>query len=409
MKKVAIVGNALAGFEVAKNLIANTSDYEITFFPFDNLWPVEQEGYGQFVQKKIKLKDLQRETQEFMSSKSIHVISDQEISRINIKNRKIYTPERKQFEFDVICLTELPRQKFYEIQGSKKDGVYGIRRLQDMIKIQKEVLQLEAAAIQGRGIDSLMIASALAATHMDVDMLSPDDNDFWNLFSHDALSEIKVQLEQNKIRLIRGHEISEVLGDAAAKAIRLKTGKIIATDMILFEDINFDYRVISDQELIAEERILVQENYKVAEGVYAFGYLAQEANLFSSARTQARRQACEVCSDILDQSLNSPETLERRDVTCGPMHFTLLGNVGLHQDGAIKDVLEKDPLRYGRLFIRDKKIFGAVLVNNSERADSILDAIVEAKEIEDFSTVLPEPSLTGATSEGIFSKDDHTL
>ena len=55
----------------------------------------------------------------------------------------------------------------------------------------------------------------------------------------EAAAQAKVDtMERQKLRIIPKNSISEVLGDIDTKAIRLESGKVFASDIVLFDEIH---------------------------------------------------------------------------------------------------------------------------------------------------------------------------
>ena len=86
-------------------------------------------------------------------------------------------------------------------------------------------------------------------------------------------------LEKRGIRLVSGG-MDDIIGETEVKAVRLKSGKVVACDMAVIEDAAPDLRFLNDTELVLDERIPVTRTFRTnIPEVYAIDAACQNNDL----------------------------------------------------------------------------------------------------------------------------------
>jgi hypothetical protein len=69
-------------------------------------------------------------------------------------------------------------------------------------------------------------------------------------------------LEGKGIRVFSENAVEEILGDAEVKAVKLKSGKVLACDTVIFDEAKADIRMLSEPTLTDEDKICIEDCFK---------------------------------------------------------------------------------------------------------------------------------------------------
>ena len=126
----------------------------------------------------------------------------------------------------------------------------------------------------------------------------------------DHWPEIESRWQEKGLRVFQSAGIQEVLGDAGVKAVRLNTGKVLASDMVIFTKTIPDFRVFSDEEISINKQVPLAEGHKsVYDGLYLIGELfcgsdsmEQSLNVEQLVASQAKRASFQIIEQPIDNN-----------------------------------------------------------------------------------------------------------
>ncbi|VAX35317.1 hypothetical protein MNBD_UNCLBAC01-599, partial [hydrothermal vent metagenome] len=184
------------------------------------------------------------------------------------KRKKIFMEDKSQIDFDEFYIANVPAYQFPDIKGIKKMGVYGLKSLKDIEKIINDLRLKETLVIQSTSADDLSIAKALVQREKEVIFIAQD-----------AMDE---SLGIEGLQIIQDNAIVEILGEKEGKAIRLRTGKVFAADVVMFGDLTEDFKIFTNSTLEVDQKICVnEEGLTNCDNVFALGEAAQVHESFA--------------------------------------------------------------------------------------------------------------------------------
>ncbi len=271
MKKIFILGSSAAIAQMIEGIRSNDQESTITLFSPDGFLPYDRSKFPEFLSGKIKLEELFVRNEQFYKTHRVEVVLDQTITRINLKRKKIYTEQKTQYDFDVLFASDMPDAKFQEIPGIKKDGVYGLSRLDEVKRIEEYSSLVDTIVIESNGISGFEAAVALAERKCEVYLIVPQDNFLMQSFDDERCENVRTALDDLGVKIIARNAISEILGEGDLRAIRLDSGKVLSAQMVILSSQRADLRLLDDQVEIVDFKIPTTEYFQTnADGFYVF-------------------------------------------------------------------------------------------------------------------------------------------
>ena len=282
MKKVLIVGGVAGGASTATRLRRLDENLEIVIFEKGEYVSFANCGLPYYIGDIIQNREsLLVQTPESLKARfNLDVRVSSEVVGINGKDKKVKvkTKNGEEYEeiFDFLVLAPGAKPIFPAIKGIENKKIFTLRNINDMDKIKSEIKNnaIKKAVVVGGGYVGIETAENLK--HLGIDttlveaapnILAPFDSEISNILEY--------ELVNNGIELMTSEKVVEFQEDANKIIIKLESGKIVTTDMVILSiGVSPDTKFLQGSGINLGERghILVNENLETnIDGVYALG------------------------------------------------------------------------------------------------------------------------------------------
>ena len=282
MKKVLIVGGVAGGASTATRLRRLNENLEIVIFEKGEYVSFANCGLPYYIGDIIQNREsLLVQTPESLKARfNLDVRVNSEVVGVNggDKKVKVKTKNGEEYEeiFDFLVLAPGAKPLFPSIKGIENKKIFTLRNINDMDKIKSEIKNnaIKKAVVVGGGYVGIETAENLKHLGIDVTLieaaphiLAPFDSEISNILEY--------ELVNNGIELMTSEKVVEFQEDANKIIIKLESGKIVTTDMVILSiGVSPDTKFLQGSGINLGERghILVNENLETnIDGVYALG------------------------------------------------------------------------------------------------------------------------------------------
>lgn len=282
MKKVLIVGGVAGGASTATRLRRLDENLEIVIFEKGEYVSFANCGLPYYIGDIIQNREsLLVQTPESLKARfNLDVRVNSEVVGVNGKDKKVKvkTKNGEEYEeiFDFLVLAPGAKPIFPAIKGIENKKIFTLRNINDMDKIKSEIKNnaIKKAVVVGGGYVGIETAENLK--HLGIDttlveaapnILAPFDSEISNILEY--------ELVNNGIELMTSEKVVEFQEDANKIIIKLESGKIVTTDMVILSiGVSPDTKFLQGSGINLGERghILVNENLETnIDGMYALG------------------------------------------------------------------------------------------------------------------------------------------
>jgi len=269
MKKILILGSSIAGVKAIEEIRRSQPDCEATILT-DGEYPYDRGLFAPVLAKEVDYKKIFYKPNDYYEKNHINVVVGQKISRINLKKCKVTTEDKQSYEGDCLIVTDAPGYKLPEIKGVNKNGVYTLQQLTELDQILDFLPLIDAVVIQSDSSRGASIAAAFLKRDKEVIWVVSSGQVAQDLLAADTTGQLSGAAKENKLRVVAANPISEILGEGDVKAIRLKSGKVLAAQIIIFPDAPVDFKLLTDPSVTVDGKIRVNEQFQTGvEGVFA--------------------------------------------------------------------------------------------------------------------------------------------
>lgn len=387
MKNVVILGSSPAGIKAAEEIRKTDPSAEISVFCEGNTFPFDRDLLGKFLAGEAKEEEILYRPKEFYKDQNINVVLGRKIQRVDFKKNRLITEEKEQVLFDVLIVTDVPMIRLTEMKGAQKMGVFHLRRLSDIKDLLSVLHLVDAVAVAADGFLALKTVLGLRKKKKEVLWVLPASYPLSEIIGQDAADLIVKELEANGIRIICGNAIAEILGEGDVKAVRLKTGKVIAVQAVVAGGALPDLKLFADTALAPETGLVTNHDFKTnLNHVFALDHVCQikgeefrprEDVFLETLEAQGQTAGKAVCGE----TVACEEPAFSQVVTVFGLDCVFAGKV--RPDNETKEYLKTDPAAklYRKILVKDNRVVGAVFFNCPSEKEQILGYVRNRQDI----------------------------
>ena len=387
MKKIVIIGNSLAGIKAAEEIRKYDPSSEITVLALEENLPSDRHAFAALVAKDISKQHIFYHPPAYYQKLKIHFVTDKKLSRVNFKRNRIFTGDSTPIAYDFLIIADTDLTAFPEIKGVGKSGSYALRRFCDLQELTKNLLLIDTIVIQSETLSGLKMACALNRIGKEVIWITADTQLLPSEMKDESSQILCRILEEDGIRIMTENAVAEILGDIEVKAVRLKSGKVLASQAVVFTDLSADLKMFKDTALEFHTRIPVNDHFQTnLANVFAVDGVCDFSNI-----TNAEQQGTMVARTILNSG-NSDTTFTQQPVAAEERQAenffcpvaeiktrnSLIHFIGKTQVGEglfFQNQHQPEEKIYRKFFLANNRVIGAVLINCGSEKEKIIQLV----------------------------------
>jgi nitrite reductase (NADH) large subunit len=375
MPKTVIIGNSTAAVSAAEEIRQKDPDGEVTLVCPEGVLPYDRTLLPSLASRSIKeLQTFIRPEKSFRDQK-INLVIDQPVTRISIKRKNIGLENKTQINFDKLLLVDPPVIKLPPIKGHNKEGVFDVYRLNNVKELAKQVTFVDHIIVFVTHFAGFEMACALSGQGKEIIIVTEGAGILTGIFDEETSSLLKQVVEGKGLRVIAGDPLVEILGDAQVKAVRLKSGKVIAAEMVILDQVEPDVRLLSESGLLENDAIAVKDDFKtLVSDVFVCAEAAGQYDLLPQESIDVGRRAAAL---LAGTESNSQSAISIRmfgnkvcDGFCG-------GILRLPEGGSERMQFDGPANIYKKIYLDNGHLAGAVWFNAPSDKDKVEQALIQ--------------------------------
>lgn len=396
MKNLVLLGGSIASLKAVELLRTKEIIPERIVLLSANRHPVvDRSRYTEGIIRQLKPRQLAYFDEAFLVNHEIESITDKTVTRVNVTRKKIHFNDRSQLDYDTLIIADTPQHKFGPIKGSNKDGVFGYRNIEHMQQIGTLAALNDGIAIESDQWWGLDLALQLGQKKKEVLLSLSSQHPMVRQTDQGYQEALIKMLHERSVNLLIDNPLEEILGDGDVKAIKVKSGKVYASQLVVLEDSRADLRIFSEGLDCDGGRILVDEQFcSNIEDVYAVDHLAcrslplWEGYGLQPALLEYEAQA--VANRLTENS--TPLELPLPGMSLQEGEFSVVAAGQIVEGRAVSSQSQTDSQtgRLIRVFSKDDKVIGILGVNAGIPHAQAMAAIQEQQSAttvwEDYAT-----------------------
>lgn len=378
-----IIGNGAAGYHAADSIRKRNKNCSISIISAENTITYYRPELSDYLLKPIPDKDFYLSDENWYRSNNIKLILNCTIKNIDTSSKKVIGEKGQEFSYDKLILANGSSSFIIPIKGKDKKGVFSLKYMSDAENIKSYMSKSKNAVIIGGGLLGLEAAWSIKNFGLDVTIVEFSNRLLPRQLDSEGALLFKEAVDTSGVQIILGDSVEEISGEEKVSSVRLKSGKIIKTDMVLFSvGIRPNKQLVENTGIKTDKGIIVTDKMETSiKNIYACGDICQY-----KGRVYGNWPASEEMGKVAGANASGDET-HFKDFISSSI-FTSM-NANLFSCGTISPDSQmlalKDPSNndYQKLFFENNKLVGGILMGSTKKSGKIMLAIQSEKTMQD--------------------------
>jgi len=278
-------------------------------------------------------------------------------------------------EYDRLLLATGGRPFVPPCEGRDKDGVFTLRTLEDALAIKAYAQKVSTAVVIGGGLLGLETARALRTAGLGVTVVEFAPHLLPRQLDAEGAQVLQALLGAQGLRIITGGATEAILGDGHADGIRLRDGRGVDGEQVLFSTgIRSEVALAQGAGLDVNRGIVVDGHLQTsAEDVFAVGDAAEfDGRVYGIIPAAVEQAGVAAANMVAPGSSTHTGTIPATTLKVAGAELTSLGECVVEGDEYIQ-VRHVDMAAglYRKVVLHEGRIVGAILLNDKERTRPI--------------------------------------
>jgi len=380
--KIIIIGGGIAGTTAAEEIRKQDSATQITIIDRENYPCYSRVLLMPYVNDKVEREKMILKKPEWYTQKNIELMSDVEVTKIDSKNKFVETSEGRELPYDKLLITAGLNVRY---TPEDKRGVVYFKTLDDADQLKSLIKEAIAqkknkAVIYGGGFIAMDYLAIFDHYKFDTTVLMRSGG-FWSkVLSAHAQQVLKDQTELKGIKIINDVREIELIGETELTGV-CALGQEFETSILgVGIGLDPDKAVLSAAGIEVGAGIICDKYLQTnVEDIYAAGDIAEydDATIGRHIRygnwTNAIMQGKAVALNMVGEKIGFSMVSSYATNLLGK-EIVFIGDVDrTAADEVVQEVADKQ--NSTELFIRNKKIVGAVIIGDVSKRTEITKRI----------------------------------
>ncbi len=380
--KYLIIGNGIAGLSAIREIIKKDKEAQITLVSSEGTLTYYRTKLTEYISKDFNDQDLLVAKEEWYKENKINLLLNKIVEKIDIENNIVVLDDSKKIKYEKLLIATGSRAFVPPITGKFKEGVFALRSLKDLHYVKDYLKNLKKVTVIGGGLLGLEAAWSLKKLGKEVSIVEFFPYLLPKQLDKEISEKLQSSLEKEGFKMYLDSQTEEILGSGRADGIRLSGERLLETDAILISaGIRPNLDLIRDTEIKYDKGIIVDKHLKTnIDNIYAAGDVVEIDKMILGLWTVSNAEGKVAGANMTGDNQEYVK----------PSIFTNLqmGDIKLFSAGIIDDfdkVYEyKTADIHHKIFVKDKKMVGAILFGELSKMNNIRNAVVLNTQIDDY-------------------------
>lgn len=381
-----IIGASAAGISAVESIRSVDPKGKITVISEENYPIYSRCLLSYYLAGDLSEEKLKYRPDDFFKRFDVNSIIGKKVTEV-AKDKKLKLSDGSVVSFDKLLISTGSRSKQENIPGNGKEGVYGLRNIDDAKKIEERLGKTKLSVILGGGLIGLRSAYAMHRRGIKVTVIIRSPHVLSQILDAEGASLVQKRMEDEGIRIITGMAAKEITGNKEVAGITLENGEKIDCQLIIIgKGVQANIEIIKNTGMKTELGIIADDYLQSSmPDIYVAGDVAQAKDLVTgelsinalwpNAVLQGRIAGLNMAGKKQKYNgsllMNSVEFFNLPTISCG---------LTKPKDKSFEVITAKNDKNtaYKRFVIKENKLVGFVLVNEVDNA-GIYNSLIRKK------------------------------
>ncbi|WP_213996062.1 NAD(P)/FAD-dependent oxidoreductase [Tepidanaerobacter syntrophicus] len=396
---VVIIGNGIAAVSAAEAFRENDRGTPVIILSGEPYYAYYRMWLSSLLGEPLDLDKLYIHKPEWYAELNIDVWLNCKADSLDTENCTVLSDNGKTIKYSKLLLANGSSPFIPPVAGNDLTGVFSIRSLDDVKKVNEYISDKENGIVVGGGVLGLEVAWSLANKGKKVSVIEGSPYILSKQVDETASHLLMALGEKAGINFVTNGKLTEIIGEnGKVTSIQLE-GKTMPAEFVVFSTgVRSNISLVKNTPIKVGRGVQVNEYMQTSvENVYAAGDIAEYKGQVYGIWPVAREQGKTAGLNMAGKQVHYNEVVPSNYLKVFGVELYSVGD--LCKDGKPFDSikkLDKENNKYSIIFIRDSKPVGAVLFGDTKPAMKISKAIKSNLEI-------PEEIIRNSDFEGLLA------
>ena len=388
MKHV-IIGNGVAGVTAAQGIVQADPSAEVHLLGAEPYPYYRRPRLWEFIAGQVKQDALYFRPAEWYAGRGIQLHLGIQGTALDPADHSLTLDDGSRVEYDRLLLAMGGRAFVPPCEGTDKVGVFTLRTLDDARAIKTFTTEASTAVVIGGGLLGLETARALRTAGLDVTVVEFFPYLLPRQLDVEGAEVLQSLLEAQGLKIVTGGATEAILGDGRADGIRLKDGRVLPGELVLFSTgIRSETSLARAGGLEVNRGIVVNERLQTsADAIFAAGDAAEfEGRVYGIIPAAIEQAQVAAANMVAPGSAAYAGTLAATTLKVAGAELASLGE-SVSDDEACVHLRHAnlEAGHYRKFVLRDGRLVGAILLNDKKRTRSVTQLIEQGVDVSTYT------------------------
>jgi len=380
-----IVGSGVAGVTAAQSIVTADPAAEVYVLGAEPYPYYRRPRLWEFIAGQVERDALYFRPADWYPGHGIQLRLGVQASSLETAAHHLVLADGSTVEYERLLLATGARPFVPPCEGIDKEGIFTLRTLEDALAIKAYARDVSTAVVVGGGLLGLETARALRTAGLSVAVVEFAPHLLPRQLDAEGAEVLQSLLGRQGLQIITSGVTEAVLGDGRANGVRLKDGRVLPGELVLFSTgVQSEASLAQAASLKVNRGIVVDGQLRTsAEDVFAAGDAAEFEGLVYGIIPAAIEQARVAAANMVAPgSALYTGTLSATNLKVVGAELASLGE-SVSEDDACVHLRHVDlPAgRYRKFVLRGGRVVGAILLNDEERVRPITQLIGQGVDV----------------------------
>ncbi|MBP7791945.1 MAG: NAD(P)/FAD-dependent oxidoreductase [Candidatus Goldbacteria bacterium] len=386
--KIIIIGNGVAGISAAEAIRNRDKNAEIVIYSDEKYYHYSRPRIIEYLSGRVDADRITIKKENFYKQNDIKLNLNSKVIKINPGDKKITLSDGKEEKFDKLIIAAGASSFLPPVSGSDAEGVFTLRTIDDADKIIFYAKGKKKAAVIGGGLLGIESAMSLKELGPDVTIVEMSERLLPRQLDRDGADVLQKMLEEKGMNFLLSKQTSSIVKDGDLLKINFKDGTLLKSDVILFSaGIRSNLKIVENTGIEFDRGIKVNDYLQTnIPDIYAAGDIAEHKGIIYGIWPAAKEQGTAAGLNAAGEKTEYRGSVQSTKLKVAGIELASIGNVE-HAEG-VEIRTKQDGGIFKRMFLRDNKLIGAILIGNASQYQKLQDVIKSGQDVLNIEEIM---------------------
>ena len=291
--------------------------------------------------------------------------------------------------------------------------MFGFPTIKDATQILEILPITTTACVLGGGLIGLKAAYALRKRGPEVKVIIKSNQVLSQVLDREAADMFQKKIQDHGIEVMTGTDVSEILGNGDAKAVKLDSGKVIGCSILVVgKGVQPNIELVKDTEIKVGEGIIVDDYMRTnITNIFAAGDVCETYDPALNQKTvnalwpNAVEQGSVAGANIMGENIKYDGSMGMNAVEFFNLPVISMG-ITRPRDSGYEQFSSTGKDIYKKVVLKDNLLVGAILVGKVDNSGVYLELIKKRIDVSSIKDQLADVNFSYAKAFNLLGKED---